>query len=91
MLAGRGSRRAAAQDQGIDEIVRDHDRERDAFDDHHRRRRRQAADEGDRARRPPAVGERQRQDHHVLVDLARPEGEEAGERDRHDEELISTR
>ncbi|MHC2701275.1 hypothetical protein ACVMHZ_004408 [Bradyrhizobium liaoningense] len=79
--------RPTLQHQRHHEVVRDHDGERDAFDDHHRGRRRQAADEDDDAEQIGAAFHRQRQHVHVGVGGAEREGHEAGDRDRDHEQI----
>ena len=61
--------------------------ERHRFDDHHGGRRRQAADEGGDGQHVRAGLQRQRQHEHVAVDLAGAKGQQAGDRDRHHEQI----
>ncbi|MFK4583896.1 hypothetical protein ABIF83_007373 [Bradyrhizobium ottawaense] len=85
--AAGASFRPSLQHQRHHEVVRDHDGECDAFDDHHRGRRRQAADENGDAEKPRTALHRQRQHVHVRVGRAEREGDEAGERDRDHEQI----
>ena len=57
------------------------------FDDHHGGRRRQAADESHDGQHVRAGLQRQRQDEHVAVDLAGAKCQQAGNRDRHHEQI----
>ena len=80
-------RGAAAQQDRHDEIVGDGDRQRDAVDHHHAGRRRQAAEHGGQRQQMRAGVERQRQHGEVAVDRAVGEGQQAGDRQRHDEQV----
>ena len=57
------------------------------LDDHHGGRRRKPADESGNREQVGMRGERQRQHEHVAVDLPGREREQAGQRDRHDEQV----
>jgi hypothetical protein len=91
----QGADIVAAADQGFaplqhqrhDQVVRHHDRQRHRFHDHHGGRRRQAADEGDNGEDVGAGLQRQRQHEHVAIDRAGREGQQAGDRDRHHEQI----
>ena len=78
---------AQLQHQRHDQVVRHHDRQRHRLDDHHRRRRRQAADEGGDGQHVRAGLQRQRQNEHVAVDAAGRKSQQAGQRDRHHEQI----
>ena len=77
----------ALQHQRHHDIVRDHDRKRDAFHDHHGGRRRQAADKDADAEQRSIALHRQRQHIHVAVDRAERKGHQTGERDRNHEQV----
>ena len=68
-------------------MVRDHDGEGHRFDDHHRGGGRQPAEKGCEGDQVGAVAKRQRQHRHVAVDLAGTERGEAGEGERHHEDV----
>ena len=87
ILAAVARRGAALQHQRQDDVVGDHDGERDAFHDHHRGRGRQAADEDGNAEQRGIRLDRQRQYVHVAVHGAERKGDEAGERDRNHEQV----
>ena len=72
---------------GIDEMVRDHDRQRDARHDHHGGRRRQAADHDEDGERVRARFQRQREHGHVPVDGAFGKGQASCDRQRNDENV----
>ncbi len=78
---------APLQHQRHDDVVRHHDRQRHRFNDHHGGRSRQASDEGGYGDRVRAVLQRQRQHKHVAVDAAGAERDEAGDGDRHNEQV----
>ena len=86
LLAGAGFA-ASLQHQRHHDVVRDHDRQRDAFHDHHGGGRRQAADEDDDAEHGRIGLHRQRQHVHVGLDGAEREGHEPGDRDRNHEQV----
>ena len=87
ILASRQDRLAPLQHERHHDIVRRHDGERDRLDDHHRGRGRQSADESDQRQQFGPGAQRQRQHEHVAVDEAAREGEQAGDRDRDDEQI----
>ena len=76
-----------AQHQRNEDVVRNHDGERDALDDDHRGRGRQSANEGSQRQRIRSSGERQSQHEHVWIDAAARESEQAADRDRHHEQI----
>ena len=76
----------APQEIGHDQLIADHAGKRHAGHDDHRRRRRQAADENESRQPALAVGQRQLQDIEIGVGL-RAEQQQAGGRDRHDEQV----
>ena len=75
-----------AQEKRDDEVVRDHDGERDALHDDHGGGGRQTADKGDHGEKIVAVQQRQRE-HVEIAAGARADAGEAGKRDRQDEEV----
>ncbi len=85
-LAGARLRRAL-QHQRHHDVVRDHDRKRDAFHDHHGGCRRKAADEDADAEQRGIPLDWQRQHIHVAVDRAERKGHEAGDCDRNHEQV----
>ena len=87
ILAAVARAGASLQHQRQDDVVGDHDGERDAFHDHHRGRGRQTADKDGNAEHGGICLDRQRQHVHVAVDGAEREGDEAGERDRDHEQV----
>ena len=87
-VAAAGEQRLAPlQHQRHDDVVRHHDGERDRLDDHHRGRGRQPADERRDGQQVVAGRQRQREHEHVAVELPGREGQHAGERDRHHEQV----
>ena len=87
VLAGRQQRFAPLQHPGDDDVVGDHDGERHRLHDHHGGRGGKAADERRNRQHVRPGMQRQRQHEHVAVDLAGREGEQAGDRDRHHEQV----
>ncbi len=79
--------RSSLQHQRHHDVVRDHDRKRDAFHDHHGGGRRQASDKDGDAEQGRISLHRQRQHIHVAVDRAERKGDQAGERDRNHEQV----
>jgi len=86
-LVARVRPRLALQHQRHDDVVRHHDRQRDAFHDHHGGRRRQTADENAEAEQMRIGFDRQRQHIHVAVGGAERKGDQAGQRDRDHEQV----
>ncbi len=74
----------AAQEYRHDDVVRNHDRERDRSDDDHGGRCGEAADEGEKRDERHVAGKRQRQKIEIRIAGA-GEGQDAGDRDRQDE------
>ena len=87
VLAAGDQRLAPLQHPRHHDVVRHHDGERDRLDDHHGGRGRQPADEGQDGENARSGMQRQRQHEHVAVDLAAREGHQAGDGDRHDEQV----
>ena len=87
LLAAGDHRPAPLQHQRHDDVVRHHDRERHRFHDHHGGRRRQAADESDDGEHVRSALQRQRQHEHVAVHRAGRKRDQAGNRDRHHEQI----
>ncbi len=86
-LAEHRADAAAAQNQRHHDVVRHHDGERDALHDDHGGRGGEAADEGEQRHGVGAGGERQRQHEHIAVDATLGEQHQAGDGDRHHEQI----
>ena len=86
-IARHAREAAAAQHERQHEMVGDHDGEGHRFDDDHRGGGRQPAEKGREGDQVGAVAKRQRQHGHVAVDLAGAERGEAGEGERHHEDV----
>ena len=86
VLVGHAARRPARQDEGHDDVVARHDRQRHGLDDDHGGGRREPADEGEKRDARMTGGHRQRQ--HVGVGVHRiAQHQQPGHGDGHDEQI----
>ena len=78
---------APAHEDRHDDVVADHDRQRDGFDDDHGGRSRKAAEKGDQCHALAACGDRQGENIGVAVGGGRAQEKQSRNCDRHDENV----